>query len=152
MDRPNAPTVLHVIAAWASDTAHDDAVYRVDPAPGAWYVAEMAVSPTGPRLLPRMVTSTPPAVGMLPRLLPTATDSESMEGTVYDDVTAMSVGLVVKPDTVTFQRWLAPTPTTVLHVSDVCGTDTVQATATYFPYTTDSAAAPALAMLSADPK
>jgi hypothetical protein len=116
MDRPNAPTVLHVIAAWASDTAHDDAVYRVDPAPGAWYVAEMAVSPTGPRLLPRMVTSTPPAVGMLPRLLPTATDSESMEGTTYDDVTLASDSALTSDATVTVHRYPDPTPTTLTHL------------------------------------
>jgi hypothetical protein len=124
MSRPKALTVTHVITVWPVTTLHDDAVYTADPAPGAWYVAETFDSPTAPRLDPRIVTTTPPTVGMLPRLAPTPTDSESIVGTAYDELTLPVDTPLDSRATVTFQRYPKPTPTTLTHVIVVWSTVT----------------------------
>jgi len=103
-----------VIATWAAVTLHDDAEYTTE-LPGTWYVAEMAVSPTGPRFDPLIVTATPPAVGMLSSDDPTGTDRSLIAGAAYDDVTLGSVASTDSPATVTFHLRLVPTPAAVLH-------------------------------------
>jgi hypothetical protein len=118
MSRPKALTVTHVITVWPVTTLHDDAVYTADPAPGAWYVAETTVL-RFPKLVPVMVTRTPPAVGMASSRPPLPTDTPLTAGWVYPEITGTSETLVLTPAIVAFQRWLAPIPTAVSHCSAV---------------------------------
>ena len=114
--RPNAPTVVHVIAVCGVVTLHDTAEYTTE-LPGTWYDALMAVSPIAPRFDPLIVTATPPAVGMLSSEYPDAADTDRsvIAGAAYDDVTLGSRIDADSPATVTFQRRFVPTPGTVLH-------------------------------------
>jgi hypothetical protein len=84
----------------------------------------MAVSPTGPRFDPLIVTDTPPAVGMLSRLYPTGTDTSLITGAAYDDVTLTPDSALTNDATVTVHRYPDPTPTTLTHRIVVCATVT----------------------------
>jgi hypothetical protein len=105
-------------------TLHDTAVYTTVPVPDAWYVAEMDDSPTGPRFDPRIVTTTPPPVGMAPRSDPAATDSDSIDGAAYDDTTPAPDCTPGTDATATVHRYPDPTPTTLTHFISKWATDT----------------------------